>query len=498
MNVLLTTHAITKRFAGVTALDGVDFAARAGEVHALMGENGAGKSTLIKVITGVYQRDGGDLQLEGRSISPASPLAAQKLGISTVYQEVNLIPAMSVAENVFIGRLPTRFGFIQRRRLNQEAEEALARLDVHLDVSQPLQSYSIALQQMVAIARSLSMSARVLILDEPTSSLDAAEVARLFDALRRLKAQGLAIVFVTHFLDQVYAISDRITVLRNGKLVGESLARNLPRLELVARMVGKDVSELTSPQERRTQAADEAGKVFVEVRGLHRRQAIEPIDFEIRRGEVVGLAGLLGSGRTETAQLLFGADRHDGGEIRVDGEPRRIRQPRQAIALGFGFCPEDRKVAGILPDLSVRENIAIALQARRGWWRPLTLRRQKEIAERYIKALRIKTANSEQPIRLLSGGNQQKCLLARWLASSPELLILDEPTRGIDVGAKGEVAALVDKLRREGMSLLVISSEVEELVQMCQRTVILRDRRKVGELSGSEVSERNILQRIAG
>jgi simple sugar transport system ATP-binding protein len=497
-DVVLVAHAITKRFAGVTALDRVNFTVRAGEVHALMGENGAGKSTFIKVITGVYQRDGGEVLLEGRSVSPASPLAAQMLGISTVYQEVSLIPAMSVAENISIGRLPTKFGFIDRRRLYREAEEALARLDVHLDVCQPVQSYSIALQQMVAIARSLSMSAKVLILDEPTSSLDAAEVARLFNAMRRLKAQGLAILFVTHFLDQVYAISDRITVLRNGILVGESLAKDLPRLELVARMVGKDVSELTNDRENPPQTPVHEPRPFVEIRGLHRRQAIEPIDFEIRRGEVVGLAGLLGSGRTETAQLLFGVDRRDGGEIRVDGEPRKIRQPRHAIALNFGFLPEDRKVAGILPELSVRENIAIALQARRGWWRPLSLRRQKEIAERYIVALRIKTSDAEKPIRLLSGGNQQKCILARWLASSPELLILDEPTRGIDVGAKGEIAALVDKLRQEGMSLLVISSELEELVRMCQRTVILRDRRKIGEFGGSEISERNILQRIAG
>jgi simple sugar transport system ATP-binding protein len=498
MDAVLSTRSITKRFAGVTALDSVDFTARAGEVHALMGENGAGKSTLIKVITGVYPRDGGDLLLDGRSINPHSPLAAQKLGISTVYQEVNLIPAMSVAENISVGRLPTRFGFINRRRLYRDAEAALARLDVHLDVSKPLQSYSIALQQMVAIARSLSMSAKVLILDEPTSSLDAAEVARLFDAMRKLKSQGLAIVFVTHFLDQVYGISDRITVLRNGKLVGESLAKDLPRLELVARMVGRDVSELAHGQEHAPAASSEARKAFVEVKGLHRKQAVEPIDFAIGRGEVVGLAGLLGSGRTETAQLLFGVDRADGGEIHVDGQPRKIRKPRQAIALHFGFCPEDRKVSGILPDLSVRENIAIASQARRGWWRPLPLRKQQEIADRYIKALRIKTTDAEKPIRLLSGGNQQKCLLARWLASSPQLLILDEPTRGIDVGAKAEIAALVDKLREEGMSLLVISSEVEELVRMCQRTVILRDRRKIGELAGAEVSERNILQRIAG
>ena len=498
MSEVLSTRAITKRFAGVTALDGVDFCARAGEVHALMGENGAGKSTLIKVITGVYARDGGELLLDGKPISPASPLAAQKLGISTVYQEVNLIPAMSVAENISVGHLCTRFGLLDRRRMYRDAEAALTRLEVRLDVRKPLQSCSIALQQMVAIARSLSMSAKVLILDEPTSSLDATEVAHLFHVMRRLKEQGLAIVFVTHFLDQVYAISDRITVLRNGKLVKETPAAELSRLQLVSQMVGRDVTELAGEHSHPAELAAGTRELFVEVKRLHRRQAMEPIDFDIGKGEVVGLAGLLGSGRTETAQMIFGVDRQDGGEIRVDGELRKISQPRHAIALDFGLCPEDRKVAGILPDLSVRENIAIALQARRGWWRPLSLRRQQEIADYYIKALRIKTPDAEKPIRLLSGGNQQKCILARWLASSPRLLILDEPTRGIDVGAKEEIASLIDQLSAKGMSLLVISSEVEELVRMCHRTIILRDRKKIGELSGPEVTERNILQRIAG
>jgi len=498
MNELLRARAITKRFAGVTALDAVDFCARAGEVHALMGENGAGKSTLIKVITGVYPRDGGELLLEGQPISPASPLAAQKLGISTVYQEVNLIPMMSVAENISIGRLRTKLGFLDRRRIQREAEAALARLEVKLDVSRPLQSYSIAMQQMVAIARSLSMSAKVLILDEPTSSLDAAEVAHLFQVLRRLKEQGLAIVFVTHFLDQVYAISDRITVLRNGKLVKETLAKDLSRLELVSQMVGRDMTEVAADHSAAADAASSQHAGFIEVKGLTRRQAMEPVNFSIGKGEVVGLAGLLGSGRTEIAQMLFGVDRHDGGHIEVDGRPRKITQPRHAISLDFGLCPEDRKVSGILPDLSVRENIAIALQARRGWWRPLSLRKQQEIADGYIKLLRIKTSDAEKPIRLLSGGNQQKCILARWLASKPRLLILDEPTRGIDVGAKAEIAALIDQLSDEGMSLLVISSEVEELVRMCHRLIVLRDRRKIGELQGADVTEQSILKRIAG
>jgi galactofuranose transport system ATP-binding protein len=495
---VLSASGLTKRFPGVIALDGVDFNAHAGEVHALLGENGAGKSTLVKVITGVYPRDGGDLLLEGRSIAPTSPLAAQKLGISTVYQEVNLIPALSVAENISLGRAPTRFGFLNRRQMQRDAESALQRLDVHMDVRRPLQSCSIALQQMVAIARSLTMSAKLLILDEPTSSLDRAEVQRLFATMHRLKEQGLAIIFVTHFIDQVYAVSDRITVLRNGKLVGESLTKNLRRLELVARMVGRDPQELAAEHVRPSVTSMAARTLLLEAKGLGRRHGVEPLDLSIAKGEVIGLAGLLGSGRTETAELLFGVKKHDAGAIHVDGKLRRIRKPRHAIALGFGFCPEDRKIAGILGDLSIRENIAIALQARRGWWRPLSWRKQNALAEQYIQLLRIKNSDADKPIRLLSGGNQQKCILARWLASSPRLLILDEPTRGIDIGAKGEIAALIDQLREQGMSLLVISSEIEELVRVCSRVVILRDRRKIGELQGGDVSEVAIFQRIAG
>ena len=496
--LVLSARGLTKRFPGTTALDGVDFNAYAGEVHALMGENGAGKSTLIKVITGVYPRDGGDLRLDGRIVSPTSPLSAQKLGITTVYQEVNLVPVLTVAENIALGRLPKRLGFLDRRQMRRDAEAALARLDLQLNVDRPLQSFPIALQQMVAIARSLSMSAKVLILDEPTSSLDRAEVARLFDAMTKLKGQGLAIIFVTHFLDQVYAVSDRITVLRNGKLVGESLAKDLSRLELVSQMVGRDPRELAAAHRPAEVQATSRNAALVEACGLSRRNAVEPLDLTVRKGEVVGLAGLLGSGRTETAELLFGVHRHDSGKISVDGRPQRVRKPRQAIALGFGFCPEDRKVAGILPDLSVRENIAIALQARRGWWRPISWKRQSELAHQYIRALSIKTSDAEKPIRLLSGGNQQKCILARWLASSPRLLILDEPTRGIDIGAKSEIAALVDRLRDEGMSLMVISSEIEELVRLCNKIVILRDRRKVGEVEGGDVNEAAIYQRIAG
>ena len=495
---VLVTKGLTKQFPGVKALDGVDFVARAGEVHALMGENGAGKSTLIRLVTGVYQRDSGQVMLEGEEIHPHSPLAAQQLGIATVYQEVNLVPSLSVAENIMLGRLPRKFGMIDGRSMRRQAEAALARLGVTIDVRRPVGEIPIALQQMAAIARALTLSAKVLILDEPTSSLDRAEVARLFDVMKLLKGEGLAIVFVTHFMDQVYAISDRITVLRNGALVGEAMTKDLPRLELVARMVGKDADELAKEQATPHAPPPPAGRDFVRATGVGIKNTVGPLDLDIRHGEVVGLAGLLGSGRTETAEMVFGVRKHDQGTINVDGVPQKLTAPRQAIALGFGFCPEDRKTTGILPNLSVRENIIIALQARRGWWKPIPLKRQMALANRYIKALRIKTPDGEKSIRLLSGGNQQKAILARWMAASPRLLVLDEPTRGIDIGAKAEIAALVDKLRDDGLSLLVISSEVEELVRMCSRIVVLRDRHRVGELTGGEITEPAVFRKIAG
>ena len=463
-----------------------------------MGENGAGKSTLIKVLTGVYPRDAGDVTLDGHPINPHSTLEAQKVGISTVYQEVNLVPGLSVAENIFLGRAPMRFGSIHWSAINRGAAAALARLDVSIDVTRPLNSYSIAIQQMVALARALDVSAKVLILDEPTSSLDEGEVQRLFDAMRKLKAQGLGIVFVTHFMDQVYAVSDRITVLRNGKLAGEYLTCELPRLHLIARMMGKEVAEVEAAHgEHLSQAKAQTTGEFLKARGLGRSGAIYPFDLDIGKGEVVGLAGLLGSGRTEIARLLFGADASDSGTLEIDGEPVSVRNPRKAIALGIGFCPEDRKVAAIVPDLSVRENIILVIQAQRGWLRRIPRRKQQELADQFIKALRIKTPDSEKAIKFLSGGNQQKAILARWLAYEPRLLILDEPTRGIDVGAKFEIAKLIETLRAEGMALLFISSELEEVVRSSSRVVVLRDRHVVGELKGSEITEERIMATIA-
>ena len=430
---LLEIRGLSKSFGPVHALEGVDLTVRGGEIHALLGENGAGKSTLIKALTGIYSRDAGTVRLAGEAIAPATADEAVAAGIATGYQEVNLLPNLSVAQNLYLGRQPTRFGLVQRAEMRRRARDLLAGFGLSLDVDAPLGEYSVAVQSLVAIARAVDLSARVLILDEPTASLDANEVEVLFSVMRRLAARGIGIVFVTHFLDQVYAVCDRITVLRNGRLVGERETARLPRLELVHTMLGRELSEATHD---RAPVVDEAkGPVVAAFQGIGKSGYLAPFDLTLRRGDVVGLAGLLGSGRTETVRLVFGAERADCGSVAVDGRPVRLTNPREAIRHGFGYCPEERKTEGIVAELTVRENIVLALQARRGILKPLARREQDEIARRFIRLLDIRPADPERPIGLLSGGNQQKVLLARWLATEPRLLILDEPTRGIDVGA---------------------------------------------------------------
>ncbi|MBC8639602.1 sugar ABC transporter ATP-binding protein [Caballeronia sp. EK] len=484
---VLELRGIDKRFAGVHALQDVNLVLHPGEVHALMGQNGAGKSTLIKVLTGVVSLDAGEILLDGRAIRPESPLDAQKLGISTVYQEVNLCPNLSVAENIFAGYFPRR-GALAGYRIdwdatNRQARELLARIGLDIDVTRVLTSYSVAVQQMVAIARALKLSSKVLILDEPTSSLDDDEVRRLFDVLRRLREQGLAILFVTHFLNQVYAISDRITVLRNSRRVGEWRANELGTQALIAAMLGRELAAAQArqapPEESEAGVADNA--VLDAIR-LGQKGQLQPLDLRVRAGEVVGVAGLLGSGRTELAKLLFGLEKPDEGELRIDGVPVSFATPAQAIRHGIAFCPEERKADGIVAELSLRENIALALQARMGARRCLTRAEQNALAERFVRALGIKAATLDMPIGLLSGGNQQKALIARWLATEPRLLILDEPTRGIDVAAKQEIMDEIMRLASTGMAVLFISSEISEIVRIANRIVVLRDRRKVGEL----------------
>lgn len=496
---VLELSGVAKQFGAVRALSGVNLRLFAGEVHALMGQNGAGKSTLIKVLTGVYPADEGEMGLHGQPIRATSTLDAQHLGISTVYQEVNLCANLSVAENIFAGRYPRhgwqRVWAIDWERMQCEARTLLARLNLDIDVTQNLSSYSVAVQQMVAIARGLSISAQVLILDEPTSSLDDEEVERLYGVLRQLRAQGMAILFVTHFLDQVYAVCDRITVLRNGELVGEYPASELGHNALIAAMVGRElVAMQTTPH---TTAHAPAGPEWLQTRALRRRGSVKAMDIGIRRGEVVGLGGLLGSGRTELARLLFGLDRSDGGDVVVDGHLVHIDSPASAIQRGLALCPEDRKVEGIIAELSVRENIVLALQARQGLWPTMGRVQQTTLAEGYVKALGIKTADVDTPIGQLSGGNQQKAVLARWLATQPSLLILDEPTRGIDIAAKQEIMNEILALAKQGMAVLFISSEMDEVVRVSDRIVVLRDRAKVGELPGG-TDEHAVYALIAG
>ncbi|MBS2962021.1 sugar ABC transporter ATP-binding protein [Actinocrinis puniceicyclus] len=492
---VLEMTGISKQFPGVRALSGVDFRLLPGEIHALLGENGAGKSTLVKVLTGVYELDEGRISLNGAPVRFSSPLQSQQSGISTVYQEVNLCPNLTVAENILLGREPTRRGAIRWRELRRRAAELAARIGLELDVSAPLGAYPLAIQQLVAIVRAVGIDAKVLILDEPTSSLDRDEVERLFGVMRRLKAEGVAILFVSHFLDQIYEVCDRMTILRNGQLVGEYPVTELDQVALVQKMIGRELGELEALTGHIRPAV---GDPLVETRGLGRKGAIEPFDLSIHRGEVVGLAGLLGSGRTESARLLFGADGADSGEVRIEERKVSLDSPVAAIAHGIAFCSENRKTEGLVPDLTVRENIILALQAARGWTRPIPAAQRDELVAKYITALDVRPANPEAKVGTLSGGNQQKVLLARWLITQPKLLILDEPTRGIDVGAKAEIQKLVVSLSEEGMSLLFISAELEEVLRLSHTIGVLRDRRLVAQIAnGPDVTADRILETIA-
>jgi len=490
---------ISISFPGVKALDSVSFRMFPGEVHSLMGENGAGKSTLIKALTGVYGIDSGTMTLDGEVLVINGPAQAQAAGISTVYQEVNLLPNLSVAENIMLGREPRRFGVIDWRATRKRAAELLQRLHLDVDPASQLNSHSLAVQQLVAIARATDVHAKVLILDEPTSSLDADEVAELFRVIRGLKQDGVAILFVSHFLDQVYEISDRLTVLRNGSLVGEYLTTDILRIELVHKMIGKELAALDDLEAKsRTSLVEEnAEKPYLEAVGVGRKGSVEPFDLSIAEGEVVGLAGLLGSGRTEVARLLTGADYADSGEISIRGQRRKLRTPRVALRERIAYSSEDRKKEGIVEDLSVRDNIVLALQADRGWFRRISRKRQDELAQSYIQALNIRPANPDALVGNLSGGNQQKVLLARWLAVAPRLLILDEPTRGIDVGAKAEIQKLVSNLADEGMSVVFISAELEEVLRLSHRIAVMRDRRKVADLPNEDLTVGQIMSLIA-
>ena len=495
---LLEMRNIDKVFPGVRALSNVDFTLHAGEIHSLMGENGAGKSTLVKVLTGVYPKDGGTIHLNGREISPKTPKEAQEEGISTVYQEVNLCPNLTVAENIFIGREPRRFGFIDWKEVNRRSVELLQKLDVDIDVNKTLDNYPVAIQQMVAIARAVDVDAKILILDEPTSSLNEGETARLFKIVRQLQKQGMGIIFISHFLEQIYELCDHITILRNGELVGSYEVAKLPRLELIARMVGKDLNDVKD-MDKMAEKSVPSEEVFIETDHAASIGQIKDVSLQIHKGEVIGFAGLLGSGRTETAEMLFGLKDVTGGQLKINGKAEKLANPMAAMKDGIAFCPEDRKLAGIIGDLTVRENIILALQAMDGMFTHIPYSEQVKLADQFIEKLRIKVSDRDQLIKNLSGGNQQKVIIARWLATHPQFLILDEPTRGIDVGTKTEIQKMaVELAKTEGMSVAFISSEMDEMVRTCSKLIVIRDRRKVAELTGEQVSSDGVMQAIAG
>ena len=488
---------ITISFPGVLALDHVDFTLRRGEVHSLMGENGAGKSTLIKALTGVYQIDSGTIAVDGEERVFSATADAQAAGISTVYQEVNLCANLSVGENVMLGHEPRGRAGIDWKAVHRLAAEHLAGLGLTIDTRSILSSHSIAIQQLVAISRAMVLDAKVLILDEPTSSLDRGEVERLFTVIRELRDHGVAILFVSHFLEQVYEISDRITVLRNGRLVGENLAADLPRDILVSQMIGRELDELAAISRTADRAIDRTAAPVLRATGLGRRGMLEPADLDIYEGEVVGLAGLLGSGRTELVRLLYGADKADSGTVVIGGRPARLTSPRHAIDHRIAFSSEDRRAEGIIADLTVGENIVLGIQAKRGWMRPVRRAERDQVVSEYISALGVRPADPDMLVRNLSGGNQQKVLLARWLATAPQLIILDEPTRGIDVGAKADIQRKVAELSAQGLSVIFISSELEEVLRLAQRVVVMRDRRRIGELDSSTVDLDLLIDYIA-
>jgi ribose transport system ATP-binding protein len=498
-NPLLQMEHISKSFPGVVALVDAHLAINPGEVHALVGQNGAGKSTLIKILTGAYRRDGGSIMFDGRLVDFQSPLQAQNNGISTIYQEINLVAFRSVAENIFLGREPRRWGFINWRKMHADTARLLERLSISIDVTQPLVNYNIAVQQMVAIARAISFNSKLVVMDEPTSSLNEREVETLFTCIRQLKADGVSVLFVGHRLDELYAICDRVTIMRDGRTVDVREMQGLPKVELVAKMLGKELADIR----QHGQTGFESGQhhadqhVLLEAQGLRRGQVLRGASIEVHTGEIVGLAGLLGSGRSEVARAIFGADPVEEGKIRMEGQPAHFHAPADAIRAGIGFCPEDRKVDGIIPHLSVRENLTLAalpILSRNGF---VSRKKQQEIVDQFIRRLGIKTAGPEQKIRELSGGNQQKVLLARWLCLNPRLLILDEPTRGIDVGAKAEIQALIEELAEKGLGVMMISSELEELLEGSDRVVVMRDGQTVASLQHADITQAAVMHAMA-
>ena len=496
---LLAMTRIDKAFSGVAALRSAGLEIGAGEVHALIGQNGAGKSTLIKTLTGVYRRDAGEILLEGRPSTIGSPRDAQENGISTIYQELNLVPLRSVTENVIMGYEPKRFGgFIDWRTAHERTRDILARFGIDIDVTAPLGDYSTAIQQLVAIARAVSLKTRLVIMDEPTSSLDDREVEVLFEVIGNLKKDGVSVLYVSHYLDELFRICDRVTIMRDGQTVGVKAIGETTKLDLIADMLDRDIDELEAEGLTEFGGGNvDLGERLLKATKIATGRRLRDVDLTVHRGEIVGLGGLLGSGRTETARALFGVDKLTKGDIALHDDKATPENPTQAIAAGIGFLSEDRKADGIIPDMSVRENLTLALLPKLTRNGQIQTNKERELVERFINTLGIKTASMEQPIRELSGGNQQKVLLARWLATEPDLLILDEPTRGVDVGAKLEIQAIIRDFVKKGFGVLLISSEFEELVEGADRIVVLQDGYSVSVLENPGITENALVNAIA-
>lgn len=493
---ILELTGATVRFGAEAALKNVDFRMFPGEVHSLMGENGAGKSTLIRAITGALPLAEGELRLDGEVMHLRSPHDAIAAGLSTVYQEIDLLPNLTVEENISLGRQPLRFGLIDHKAVRRIAVEALAELGVDIDPGSLLGQHSVAVQQLVAIARAISINCRILVLDEPTSSLDVDEVAELFRVIRTLKDRGVAILFVSHFLDQVYEICDRITVLRDGSLVGEYPTRELLRIDLVHKMLGREAADMR-PRTHVNRATTSEDGPFLVGEGITNAPGIVGADVELYEGEVLGVAGLLGSGRTELARAITGVDRLDTGHVAIDGEHQHWHAPRDAIEEGIVYSSENRRTEGILAELSVLENITLAVQAEKGVFRRIAPPAQRELAASWIEALDIRPADMDRPAGTLSGGNQQKVMLARLLALAPRVLVLDEPTRGVDIGAKVEIQNLVGELADNGLSVVFISAELEEVVRVGDRVAVLRDGELVATLAADDATADAVLALVA-
>ncbi|AEI44813.1 sugar ABC transporter ATP-binding protein [Paenibacillus mucilaginosus] len=486
---LISMEGIVKRFPGVLALDGCRFELHAGEVHALVGENGAGKSTLMKILTGVYAKDEGRIRYEGREVEIPNTKAAQEMGISIIHQELNMMPHLTVAQNIFIGREPRRGWLLDEKALHRRTQELFGRLHLQLDPGTPVSELTVAKQQMVEIAKALSFDSRVLIMDEPTAALTQSEIEELFRIIEQLRSQGVGIVYISHRMEELKRITDRITVMRDGCYIDTVRTESITIDQIIAMMVGRQIRHLSRPS-----AAENRNPVVLEVRDLSRGTQLRNISFHLRQGEILGFAGLMGAGRTEAARAIFGADPVDRGEIRIHGRPVSIKQPHDAVAQGLGYLSEDRKQFGLLTEMDVKTNIAVASYAGCARWGWMDDKRIAQTAERYVQSLKIKTPGTGQLVKFLSGGNQQKVVISKWLTRDCDILIFDEPTRGIDVGAKSEIYALLEQLAEEGKSIIMISSELPEILRLSHRILVMCEGRITGELSSGEATQERIMR----